>query len=59
MVPDQQQDAIRRFIRAMGGHVPFADRYALNPRTAQRIYSGKAACPRHILADIETEQADG
>jgi hypothetical protein len=59
MVPDQQQQAIRRFIRAMGGHEPFADHYTLNPRTAQRIYSGKAACPRHILAEIEKEQADG
>ena len=58
MPPADSQARIRAFIRNLGGHKPFAARYNLNERTAQRIYSGKAACPRAILQLIE-DQADG
>ena len=58
MLPADSQARIRAFIRDLGGPKPFALRYDLNERTAQRIYSGKAACPRAILQQIK-DQADG
>lgn len=53
------QQLIRAHIEAVGGPAAFADRHALNPRTAERIYSGKAACPRGILSEILEGNADG
>lgn len=51
MPPDDQHQAIRAYIRRLGGHEPFAERHGVNVRTAQRIYSGKALCPPGILAE--------
>lgn len=53
------QRLIRDHIAAHGGPVLWAARFEIHERTAQRIFSGKSACPRAILATIMEEQADG
>lgn len=51
-VPRDEARAIRAAIDAIGGLPAFWQRFRLNYRTAQRIYSGKQACPPRLRDDL-------
>jgi hypothetical protein len=45
-------DDIRAYVRLIGGHIAFAERHNIDPRTAQRIYSGKIKPGPRLLAEL-------
>lgn len=46
---------LRAAINRLGGYRAFAARFGLNPRTAERIFSGAKPCPPALRAQLLAE----